>query len=202
MIASTKVFTGPMFSGKSRALVSEILKSQYARERVLTVKPMKDIRNPNCIIERGIGEDGKDIIVHRLPAVSIADPWAIMSYLEREQPHLLAIDEVHLFEPEIKDVLDALRNHNRPSCPETLPDLHIAIAGLDMDHRRQPFDITMYCMGIADAPNGVEKFCGVCMKCGNKNAAYTQALRMLISSQEVGSRELYEIRCRACHTIL
>lgn len=193
MPATIEVIAGPMFARKSWELVHRILEEQYARHTALIVKPIADTRNAGCITARGIGDDGKDRIVYSLPAVTIQNPQEIIEHLDRVKPHLLAIDEAQLFPPTLVDIIDALRNR------DNAPDLRIIVAGLDMDHLRRPFSVIAHCMAIADG--GVTKLHGVCMVCGAKGAAFTQAIRPLISTQQVGSREMYEIRCRTCHRL-
>lgn len=193
MPARVEVITGPMFCGKSWALAHRILEEQYAHRRTLIVKPIADTRNKGFVVARGIGTDGKDFAVYSFSAMTIDNPAEIIDHLDRVKPHLLAIDEAHLFKPTLIDIIDELRNR------DNAPELDIIVAGLDMDHLRRPFPIVAHCMAIADG--GITKLHGVCMKCGAKSAAFTQAIRPLLSAQEVGSRETYEIRCRACHRL-
>lgn len=206
MPAKVKCDVGPMFSGKSWAILHAAQESQHAGERVLCVKPIKDLRNDGCIAARGIDKDGNDVVIFSLPAKTIDNPWEIMDHLEKEQPHLLIIDEVHLFEKEfveeenvdpfkneIVDVVKALRDNAHT------PPLNILIAGLDMDYRREPYRTTAMLMALAN--NGVTKHYGVCMGCKARGATYTQAIHPMTSNLETGSRDKYQIRCQDCHHI-
>lgn len=194
-MTTLEIITGAMFNRKSWELIIRVENSRHARKRALCVKPLTDTRNDRCIAARRIDENGKDVIIYSLPALTIDDPWEIMEHLERERTEVLAIDEGHLFKPSIVDVVTALLDRNDG------PDLRIIVSGLDMDFNRKPFVPMALLMAMANRPGGVEKKPGICMKCGAEDAAYTQALHPLTSNTQVGSRELYEVRCRACHTI-
>lgn len=194
MPATIEVITGPMFTNKSWELINRVHLSGFARQRTLCVKPIEDTRNIGCIIARGLDEHGRDFPVYTLQAHTINDPREILGHLERARPHVLAIDEGHLFKPALVDVIKELRDR------DSGPALRIIIAGLDMDYRREPFMNMALLAAMAD--RGVFKPLGVCMQCGAEGAAYTQALHPMTSNAESGSKELYEICCRACHTIL
>lgn len=192
MPATISGICGAMFSGKTWELINRLRMAGFARKKYLCIKPTADTRNDHCISARDIDEQGNDVVVFSRPAITVDDPWEIIGHLERARPHILAIDEVHLFKPTIIDVITVLRDR------DDSPDLEIIFSGLDMDYRRQPFMNTALLMAMAD--QGVTKPIGACMKCGAK-AAYTQAMHPMASNTQVGSRNLYEIRCRACHSI-
>lgn len=177
MPATIEVITGPMFGGKTKELLRRIERSQYARKRILAVRPMQDTR-----VERSL-----------IAAYPVATSGELFRLLEEHRPDLLAIDEAQFFEPWIVDALMTIRDKADG------PFIRIIVAGLDMDYKRRPFRFMPQIMAIAD--KGVAKQLGVCMKCGAEEAAYTQALSPMLTLVQPGNTDMYEVRCLACHTI-
>lgn len=192
MPATIEVICGPMFSGKTEELVRRIMRNRYARKRELIIKPIEDTRTNDFITPRTIGEDGRETPTAPLPATAIGTALDLITLLEERRPHLLAIDEAQFFGIWLPEMVAMIRDKN------DAPDVRIIIAGLDMDYRRKPFGPMPELMAIADT---VTKLSGVCMKCGADNARFTHLIRGTTAQIQVGSREMYAVRCRACHLI-
>ena len=63
-VGSITVFTGPMFSGKSEALLARLKRASYARKKVLVVKPKKDLRTEDEIVSRQLEGEGQKFHRH------------------------------------------------------------------------------------------------------------------------------------------
>lgn len=97
---------------------------------------------------------------------------------------VVGIDEVHFWDAEIVPVCAALKNLG----------VRVIAAGVDLDHRGQPFAAAAGLERIADE---VVRLTSTCAQCGAA-AAYTQ--RLIESSEPivVGGVGDYEPRCEKC----
>jgi thymidine kinase len=185
-----------MFAAKSKHLIEHVQKAGYASLESIAIKPKHDTRSKNIMtrIRRG----GQFEICGEIETYTVAT-YAETKQIIRDHPNarVLAIDEVQFFEPWFVDFVSELLEERRHQ------DFKIYLAGLDMNYRREPFGIMPHLMAIADE---VHKCTAVCFRCSSiKNAPvpaiFTQVLKPVASSTEVGDAETYEARCRACHII-
>lgn len=192
-MAYLKVITGPMFSGKTEELIRILRRSDLAGKKIIVVKPMIDVRTENEIASRRTSNGhSKDFAKSEVfPALPVASAQELGDVIRKEQPTILAIDEVQFFEPWLIDFLTDLMRRTRDT------DLTVLAAGLDMDAWGKPFGVMPHIMSMADE---VQKETAICFKC-KAPAMFTQKLVNSEQQVEVGDFEIYEARCRVCHTL-
>jgi thymidine kinase len=97
---------------------------------------------------------------------------------------VVAIDEAQFFDEALPDVCTAL----------AAKEIHVIIAGLDLDYKAQPFGAMPKLMAIADK---LTRLYAVCVKCG---APATLSYRTASSESNIliGEKDSYEPRCKIC----
>lgn len=192
------VITGPMFSGKSEALIAELNRAHYARKVVAIIKPHTDTRAHQSIASRKI-ESGVSVVRESQTAKTISSRHALQRFLAGTHFDVLGVDEAQFFPVDAdpyglgwfgSELLTFL-SMNRAS------DTRVIVAGLDQDFRGLPFGPIPGLMAIADR---VDKLSGVCMTCGSYDARHTRRVSKDASTVAVGDLESYEVVCRACFT--
>lgn len=200
-MARLEVITGPMFSGKSEELVRRMGRSAWANRNILLVKPSSENRNTRNIFNliegdkaRGIEANKKLKEYDRLAKRSLEHPKELGRLVDSFKPALLVIDEIQFFGREILEYLEELLEKMKGK------NFTIIAAGLDMDAWRRPFGIMPQLLAMADE---VLKLTAVCLVCQGENgpAIFTQKKGGTGKQVEVGDTELYEARCRVCHTL-
>jgi|GEM_PF-3969226 len=165
-----KVFTGPMFSGKSKGLF-EAYDSIYNKSHIIVFKPVKDTRTPGVIATRvEVDESGiKKEIYREISAVEIDSFEQIIDaiyarFLENPEIRIrtLLIDEAMLLEGNVA-VLAML---------SITWDMDIYISGLDKTAEQEPFGSMPDILAMADS---IVKVMGSCYDCGREaqNTYYT-----------------------------
>jgi len=167
-----------MFAGKTDEL------QRYVR-RFLAAKQRFHIFTYSCDTCCGV----KTIATHdgnRLVADAVHSGEDILRRVD-DITRIVIIDEAQFFQP---DIVDAIRELSAR-------DVHVIMAGLDMDHIGNPFGSMPQLMAVAD---NVYKLKAICTVCGNE-AARTIRISPL-SRQEspenealVGGSDIYEARC-------
>lgn len=180
------VFTGPMFSGKSKALVARLESKQRAHKKVLRVVPTIDNRFGTGKIVAKKKKAGKFEPDETLPACPVEDELQLRALLAKEQPEVLGVDEAQFFGEWIGPLLIELINSG----------MDIYVAGLDLDAWRKPFGSMPYILAYADV---VHKFTADCFQCG-QGARFTQKIGGTAEKIQVGAENLYEARCEKCWT--
>ncbi|MCB8951783.1 MAG: thymidine kinase [Ardenticatenales bacterium] len=180
-----ELICGSMFSGKTEELIRRVRRAIIARQSVQVFKPTLDTRyhHRQVTSHNGLGVEAQ-------PVASAQD---ILTHLEPETT-VVAVDEVQFFDQEIVAVCQKLANAG----------IRVICAGLDTDFRGEPFGPIPDLLARAEM---VEKLHAICVRCG-EDASRTQRL---IDGQPaafddpivlVGAAEVYEARCRQCHTVL
>jgi thymidine kinase len=180
------VYTGPMFSGKTQALMARLQSKQRAHRNVLVVKPALDNRYDSV----------DEIVVKQKTAQRFEKHASMAAYpiknaeqlgvLIREiNPDVIGVDEAQFFSEEFTGAL-----------AEIARAVDVYVAGLDLDAWARPFGPMPQLLAIADR---VEKFTANCFQCG-QDARFTQKIGGSAGRIEVGADELYEARCGACWT--
>ncbi len=182
-----EVVCGSMFSGKTEELMRKIKRSEYARQRVLVLKPQIDNRKSvTCIVSH----DGRSRTAHALDSSDVA----IQSVIEFAQAFdVIGIDEVQFFPDEIVRVIGKLIEMGK----------HVVAAGLDLDFRGEPFGIMPYLLAIADDVLKLKAICVVCAKDAHQTQRLVngQPARYSDPIILVGAEDFYEARCRNCFVI-
>jgi len=178
MIGKIEVFTGPMCSGKSAALINKIKRFEIAGKNVILIKPKKDTRDGNTVKSRdGSSYQNED------NTYLISSLKEINECLAKEDkaPDLIAIDEFHFFEDDYTEFIKLLLflSYTR---------IHVAIAGLDMSHNGRPFELLGKVMCIADK---VHKFTAICSNEKEDNATMTIMNEATDDDRVVGGDDVY-----------
>ena len=163
-----------MFSGKTSALIQQ--GERYLRKKagkVLYVKPAIDERYSKSEI---VTHSGIKVDATVMPSFGLI--YTVGEY------DIILIDEVQFFEKTILEDIKALLRKGKI----------VHVAGLDMDFKGEPFEITTYLMGIADEVN---KFRAVCEECG-EDATFSYKMKDNGERIDVGGAESYSPRCRKC----
>jgi thymidine kinase len=163
-----------MFSGKTTALLDRLHEADATGRRVLAVKPARDDRYGSDRIASHTGQS--------CTATPIGRPQEILK--AAAGANVVGIDEVHFWNTDIVPVCAALKSRG----------CRVIAAGVDLDHRGQPFAAAAGLERIAD---DVQRLTAICARCGAV-AVYTQ--RMIASDEPivVGGAGDYEPRCAAC----
>lgn len=171
-----EVVCGSMFSGKTEELIRRLKRAQIARLKVQCFKPVIDDRYSK---DHVMSHDASRIL-----SIPVERPWQILDKVE-DNTRVVGIDEAQFFDDSIVEVCQKLANRG----------VRVVVGGLDMDYKGQPFEPMPKLLAIAEY---VTKLSAICVSCGGP-ASRTQRL---VSGQEriaVGSKEMYEARCRFCH---
>ena len=180
------VYTGPMFSGKTQALMARLQSKQRAHKNVLVVKPALDNRYDSVdeiVVKQKTAQRFEK---HASMAASPIKNAAQLDALIRElEPDVIGVDEAQFFDEDVSVALAAIAKH-----------LEVYVAGLDLDAWAKPFGPMPQLLAIADR---VEKFTANCFQCG-QDARFTQKIGGSAGRIEVGADDLYEARCGACWT--
>lgn len=162
-----------MFAGKSTLLLQRL---RDARQPFVLFKPALDTRYASHHVVTHAGE--------RLAATPVSSAEQIRD-LAADHP-LIGIDEAHFFGTALIAPILALLRDNR----------HVIIAGLERDHRGEPFEPFPRLLCEADQ---VFKLSGPCACCG-RPAVHSQRMVQRSERIVVGGAEAYEPRCRDCFT--
>ena len=180
------VYTGPMFSGKTQALMARLQSKKRAHKNVLVVKPALDNRYDSVdeIVVKQKTEQKFE--KHAAMAAHAIRDAAELSALVREiRPDVIGVDEAQFFGEDFSGALAAIAR-----------DVDVYVAGLDLDAWAKPFGPMPQLLAIADR---VEKFTANCFQCG-QDARFTQKIGGSAGRIEVGADDLYEARCGECWT--
>ena len=139
---SLQVVVGPMFSGKTDALITRFELATAKAERPLALKPARDARDPAELI---VSRSGR-----RVPARAIGSPAEISGVAERHG--VVLIDEIQFFDPTLRDAVAALR----------AAGADVVAAGLDVDFSRTPFETTQVLLDDASVARRLTATCGRC----------------------------------------
>jgi thymidine kinase len=186
------VIAGCMSSGKTDALFRLMRRAEYARRRILLVRPDIDTRTPP--------EYAESRSRARYPSTTVAadDPWRIVQLARDSDADLVGIDEAEFFVPEIIEAVEALRKSGR----------HVIVTGLNLDFAGRPFGSMPDLMARADE---VTSLTAICVICG-ETATRTQRLvngrpaaiddpLVVIGGMDATAVETYEARCNHHHEV-
>ncbi|MEK6821577.1 MAG: thymidine kinase [archaeon] len=184
-----EVFSGPMKSGKSLALLHRVEKIKYMKGEVFQVfKPALDTRDLSLRSRFGS-------LTHACTFIPEYSPEQLLSLVEA-QASLVAIDEVHFFSESIVGVVKELISQEK----------NVVLAGLDTDFRGEPFGSMPTLLALADE---VHKLTGICDYPACKSPA-TRTQRLVNGSPAdyfspiilVGdAAEGYQCRCFQHHEV-
>jgi thymidine kinase len=180
------VYTGPMFSGKTQALMARLQSKQRAHKNVLVIKPALDDRYDSVDEIVSKQKTAQRFEKHAsMAAYPIKNVAQLLTLVTQIKPDVIGVDEAQFFGEEISGALGDMAR-----------DLDVYVAGLDLDAWGKPFGPMPHLLAIADR---VEKFTANCFQCG-QDARLTQKIGGSRGRIEVGADDLYEARCVECWT--
>lgn len=192
------VFTGPMFSDKTTNLITlDRNLAQFGGLESLVFYPTRDTRPALRGFIAPHGEDRRGGI----GAYPVKTAGDILHHPRLKKALVVMIDEGNLFpleeNPNLVEVVFQLWKVGK----------RVAVAGLDLDFRRQPFGAMPGIICLASALGGnVYHFKAVCQSCGSL-AVFSQRL---VDGEPahyedeivvIGADQLYEARCPTCHVV-
>lgn len=173
-----KTITGPMYAGKTSALLREILWIKHCEKSIIVFKPDIDNRYSETHIE-----------THnqlRFPCFSMKDWSHVLDNfnLKPYNYHTVFLDEVQFMAAEdtVDNVVKMLE-----------AGVNVVAAGLDQDSRGIPFETTAMMLALSDEVNKLKSVCTVCGKDATKTQRNNTANYDRVA---VGSVGIYEPRCR------
>ena len=172
------IYVGPMFSGKTSRLLSDLERFKYQKKKTLIFKPQIDDR---------YSQD--EVVSHsgwHMPATTIklgADILGILADVDGN-PDIIAVDEAFMI-PGIAEALVWLFRNG----------FSIVVSTLDLSATGKAFHEVEKMLVWATR---VEKCAAVCTVCG-QDAFYTHKKNTDGEEIEVGGDELYEPRCSSHH---
>lgn len=177
MTGRLEIICGPMFAGKSTELIRRLREARHAQLDVAVFKPETDTRSGAASIRTHPGD--------RLDALPLKSASRLIEAIpSADRGLVVGVDEAHFFGSElIAPVRELLRRGNR-----------VILAGVERDHRGQPFEPFPTLLCEADE---VVKMAAVCGVCGGP-AVHSQRLVRSDAAIVVGGAESYQARCRRC----
>lgn len=172
------VIAGPMYASKSTELL-RLLKREIDQGRpVLCVKPELDTRRD---LSRVTTHSGR-----RMEATRVSTSLDLLPLVEEKGVTLLGIDEAQFFDSELPAACEAL----------TAAGVDVYACGVNLDYLGRPFGVMPTLMAQADSIDHRVAFCTVC------GHPATRSYRVPEKDQgdqvQVGSKGMYEARCRPC----
>lgn len=168
------VYTGPMFSGKTTALIAEYYSAQMNGVSSVFLKPAMDNRYSQTSV---ISHDGEQV-----PCVNIFTPDDIHYYGEN-------FDHIYIDEIQFLDG----KEYTKQIRKLLYSGKDISVAGLDMDTHGKPFRTTAYCLAMAGR---LIKLSAVC-SCGAP-ASMTSKKGEWEGRVKLGGGDHYESVCQKC----
>jgi len=172
-----EVICGSMFSGKTEELIRRIKRAEFANQKVVIVKPKKDIRY------------GTDVVVshddNSFDSIPIERSRDIFAHIK--DVNVVGIDEAQFFDNELPEITQKL----------AIRGIRVIIAGLDMDFRGKPFGPMPDLLAIAEY---ITKVHAICPHCGNL-ATHSYRLSSETETVVLGEKDKYEPRCRVCYNM-
>lgn len=162
-----------MFAGKTTELIRRVSEARAQGRDVRVYKPARDDRYHDTDLTTHTGE--------RLAATPIREAPAAF---DDDSAGLVVIDEAHFFGAAmVNPVREAIR---RGKC--------VLLAGVDRDHRGEPFEPFPVLLCEADDVVKLRARCSVC----GESAVHSQRMSGEAGRIVVGGPGMYEARCRGC----
>ncbi len=171
-----EVICGSMFSGKTEELIRRLKRAQIARIKVQVFKPVIDDRYSKEHVQ---SHDSTKVL-----SVPVEKSSEILEKID-DASRVVGVDEAQFFDEGIVEVCQKLANRG----------VRVVVAGLDMDYLGKPFDPMPKLLAVAEH---VTKLHAICMICGGE-ASRSQRVVANENQIAVGSKDMYEARCRNCH---
>lgn len=138
-------YVGPMYSGKSDALISTYLKI-WNKSLVIAFKPRQDTRDGAQIKSKNYKAS--------IPAIFIDDLSEIKDYVLKNHARTVFIDEAELLTGDVHNLVEL----------SVLHDIDFYIAGLNMTSEQKPFGIINDILAVSEEVTVITGFCQDCNK--------------------------------------
>lgn len=177
------VITGPMFAGKTSALISMCMSHVIAGDSVVAYKPVQDNRY-----------DDKFIVSHNLDkfsCITVEKPSDIYKTFSRSDLKIdvIAIDEVQFLEPNtLMCLFDEIYQ---------MDFKRVICAGLPQDYKGEPFGAMPELLSMADEIVSLKAVCSKCKGIGIASKTYRKSSENTAQIL-VGGTDKYEARCYKC----
>ncbi|MFG0257807.1 MAG: thymidine kinase [Phycisphaerales bacterium JB043] len=168
--ARLSVICGPMFSGKTTALIERLIEHRKGGRDVIAVKPRLDDRYHPTDLTTHTGVS--------LPARTIDVP----DNLDEIHADLIGLDECHFFETGLHDAVQRLLHRGTD----------VILAGLDRTSLNEPFAEMGHLLVEADEIVKLTSPCAICAQ----PAVHTIRLFDSDAPIVVGGEGMFENRCR------
>ena len=172
-----EVICGSMFSGKTEELIRRIRRAQIAKLNIAIFKPQIDDRFSKAHI---VSHDSQ-----RISSIPVSNAMEILENAKGAK--VVGIDEAQFFDMDLVDVCQKLADDGK----------RVIVAGLDQDYTGKAFKPMPQLLATAEY---ITKTLAICVKCGNP-ANRSQRLSRQSERVVVGAGDVYEARCRLCHTV-
>ena len=171
------LITGPMFSGKTTALMNYINKAQHAGLKCLIIRHIIDNRHPPSILQthggHKIKEDKHSLFI-------ITDSLFNISTIS----DIICVEEGQFFD----DIAEACHNWAKSG-------KQVYVTALDGNSDQKMFEPIIKLIPYCD---DIEKHHSVCMKCKRKSASFTVKKEETGPGIVVGGACMYSSVCRTC----
>jgi thymidine kinase len=176
---SLTVILGPMFAGKSSAILQHIRKANVLGWKHLAITNRMDTRYSN---------DGTEIMTHdfvKVDAVGVTRLEEVVYTDAYSESKLLILEEGQFF-PDLYDFVKRAVE---------MDGKDVVVVGLDGDSDRNPFGDILRIIPLAD---DVVKLKALCKRCGDGTPALFSAFRSQKKEHQiqVGGLGMYEPMCR------
>jgi thymidine kinase len=142
---SLELIIGPMFAGKSSAIMSIVKRYNAIRYPILVLKSAVDNRYSNS----------SEIVNHdlqRLNATAVNVLIPQLSNPDYQRALVIIIEEAQFFEDLYEFVLIAVEHHKK----------NVIVVGLDGDSERKPFGQVLSLIPLADKLQKITSYCTIC----------------------------------------
>jgi thymidine kinase len=193
VVGSIDLFIGPMFSGKTDALIAMARRLAFAKISCLIIKYGKDVRyapgdavascNKQFLVT---APETKEMAAIRVESVLHLSEVCKIDDLAKVSEGAVLIDEGQWFEGLVAYATGWAALGKR-----------IGSAALDGDVDKKPMGEVLQLIPHCDA---VTKLRAVCMKCRNRDAPFTTNIAKLSEGKHIGGKDAgYLSVCRQCH---
>ena len=179
------VITGPMYSGKSSALISRAISHAIADDFVIAFKPAIDKRYDEINISTHDNRTFPSYPVN-LDCFMRCNEVVDNLTIQGKRPNVILFDEVQFFNKE--DILSLIE--------EFMTFSHVIVAGLKEDANGKPFGAMPEILCMADDIICLKAVCSKCKKINS--ATRTHAKKKINGQILVGGIDIYEPRCLEC----
>ncbi len=176
---SLELLLGPMFAGKSSALLSIVRRHRAMGWQVMVITHS---------IDKRYGDDPQ-IVNHdlqKIPAIACDALMPLQNHPEYKQARLIVVEEAQFFPDLVPFILEAVDKHGK----------NAVVVGLDGDAQRKPFGKVLDLIPHADR---IQKLTAFCHMCGDGTPAiFTFAHQdpAVVGQTNVGAGDKYTPVCR------